>query len=122
MMTGTVDGHREAIVLLDVSGPAGSAVVPAVIDTGFSGYLTLPPGLVVTLGLVYVGRGTAILADGSRDEYDVVRGDVAWFGVQRRVTVSAVGTEALVGMSLLDGCELRVEVAVGGAVEVRRLP
>ncbi len=121
-MTGTVNGHREATVSLTVSGPAGSAEVLAVIDTGFTGYLTLPPRVVATLGLVYVGRGTAILADGSDDEYDVVRGDILWFGVQRRVTVSAVGTEALVGMSLLDGCELRVEVVVGGAVEVRRLP
>ena len=122
MITGTVNGHREAIVLLTVTGPAGSAVVLVVVDTGFTGYLTLPPGMVAALGLVYVGRGTAFLADGSEDEYDVVRGDITWFGVQRRVTVSAVGTEALVGMSLLDGYELRVEVAVGGAVEVRRLP
>ena len=120
-MTGTVSEDREAILTLRLAGPAGSAVVPAVIDTGFSGLLTLPPGTAAALGLVYVMRGASTLADGSRDDYDVFRADIEWFGVTRRILVSAVGTEALVGMSLLDGCELRVEVVVGGAVEVRRL-
>ena len=122
MMTGTVNGSREAILPLRVTGPAGSAVVPAVIDTGFSGFLTLSPGTVLALGLVYVMRGASTLADGSRDEYDMYRADIEWFGTPRRVLVSAVGTEALLGMGLLAGCELRVEAVPGGAVEVRRLP
>lgn len=122
MMTGTVNGNNEAILPLRVMGPAGSAVVAAVIDTGFSGYLTLPTALAAALGLVYVMRGASTLADGSTDDYDVYRVDVEWFGIARRVLASAVGVEVLLGMGLLAGCELRVEVVAGGAVEVRRLP
>lgn len=122
MMTGTVNGNNEAILLLRVAGPTNSAVVSAVIDTGFSGYLTVPPALAAALGLVYVMRGASTLADGSSDDYDVYRLDIEWFGVTRRFLVSAVGVEVLLGMSLLTGCELRVEVAPGGAIEVRRLP
>jgi hypothetical protein len=38
------------------------------------------------------------------------------------VLVSAVGDEALVGMRLLAGHELRIEVVPGGVVEVTPLP
>ena len=71
MMTGTVNGNNEAVLPLRVVGPAGSAVVAAVIDSGFSGYLTLPTALAAALGLVYVMRGASTLADGSTDDYDV---------------------------------------------------
>ena len=43
-------------------GPAGQThEVDAVVDTGFNGYLVLPPVLVANLGAPVVGDGKAVL-------------------------------------------------------------
>ena len=121
MIHGTVNSRREAVLALRVIGPAGAVIVPTVIDTGFSGLLTLSPAVAGSIGLPVVGRGFATLADGSVEEHDVYRADVDWFGSPRRVLVASADGDALVGMALLADCELRVEVKPGGAVEVKRL-
>ena len=47
MITGVVNADREAIIRLEVRGPALQVeVVDAVIDTGFDGWLTLPLALI----------------------------------------------------------------------------
>ena len=69
MIEGNVNAHLEAIVTLPLLGPAGQArEIDAVVDTGFNGYLILPPMLVAELGLPVVGDGEAVLADGSEAE------------------------------------------------------
>ena len=52
MITGTVNANREAIIHLIALGPQGhQQEIEAVIDTGFTGFLTMPPALVAVLGL-----------------------------------------------------------------------
>ena len=56
MIEGVVNSAYEAVIPLSLQGPAGQAQqVEAVIDTGFTGFLTLPPSLVAELGLVFKG-------------------------------------------------------------------
>jgi predicted aspartyl protease len=62
------------------------------------------------------------LADGSVRVIDLYAAEVEWDGNWRPVLVSNVGDEALAGLRLLAGHELRIEVAPGGAVEVKALP
>jgi predicted aspartyl protease len=62
--------------------------------------------------------GEALLADGSERHFDIYAAEVAWGGNWRRVLVSAVGDEVLLGMRLLAGHELRVQVVDGGVVEI----
>lgn len=119
---GSVTARLEAVLRLRLRNPAGAEIeVDAVVDTGFTGSLTVPPAVVASLGLERRSGGTAVLADGSSVRFDTYGAEVEWGG-WRGVVVSAVGGEALVGMGLLSGSELRVEVAEGGAVEVRSLP
>jgi len=123
MIRGKVNSRREAVVRLKVRGPGLTEVeVEAVVDTGFSASLTLPATLVTELGLERQSRGRATLADGSVAQFDIHAAEVAWGDGWRPVLVSAVGTEALVGMRLLADHELRIEVVPGGLVEVRPLP
>jgi len=48
--------------------------------------------------------------------------EVEWNGGWRPVLVSAVGDEALLGMRLAAGNELRIAVVPGGVVEITPLP
>jgi predicted aspartyl protease len=63
-MRGRVDGDgREAILPLTVIGRSGvRAEVEATVDTGFTGSLCLPPDVVRSLSVPFVGRGVAVLA------------------------------------------------------------
>ena len=120
MITGTVNADYEAIIRLLVHGPAGPAhEVDAMIDTGFNGFLTLPSALVTTLGLIRRSRGRALLANGSEELFDIYGVTVLWDGQQRYIEADAVDTTPLVGMSLLDGYDLHIQVANGGQVVIQ---
>lgn len=55
MITGIVNANLEATIRLTIMGPAGQPhEIEAIIDTGFTGFLTLPPTLVSILGLPYL--------------------------------------------------------------------
>ena len=60
MIEGAVNADREAVITLAVHGPSGrTREIEAVVDTGFSGFLTVTPALVMELGLDYRSRGRA---------------------------------------------------------------
>ncbi len=121
MIEGFVNDNLEAVVTLPVLGPAGQTrEVDAVIDTGFNGYLTLPPMLAADLGLPVVGDGEAVLADGSEAAFDVYGATVLWDGQPRYIETGAVGSTPLVGMRLLDSHSLYVEVEDRGRVIIER--
>jgi clan AA aspartic protease len=123
MIRGAVNARLEAVVRLRVRGPSGvESDVDAVIDTGFTSSLTLPPAVVAALGLARQAGGTAMLGDGSVRQFDIYAAEVEWGGTWRPVLVSAVGAEVLLGMRLLAGHQLRVEAVPGGVVEITPLP
>jgi predicted aspartyl protease len=84
--------------------------------------LTLPATTINTLGLSRQSGGTARLADGSVRQFDIFAAEVEWGGTWRPVLVSAVGNESLMGMRLLAGHKLVIDVEPGGLVEILPLP
>ena len=120
MIEGIVNGNLEAVVTIFLRGPEGQAQqVDALIDTGFNGYLALPPMLVGDLGLPIVGDGEAVLADGREVSFNVYGVTALWDGLTRYVETGGVGDEPLVGMSMLIGHDLHVTVADGGRVTIQ---
>ena len=123
MITGVVNTYREAVIRLAVIGLRGQEQeVETVVDTGFNGSLTLPSALIATFGLPWRKRGRAIMADGSESIFDSYEATVIWDGVLPRISVEAADTTPLVGMTLLDGYELTVQIINGGNVVIRPLP
>ncbi len=120
MIEGVVNSAYEAVIPLSLQGPADQAQqVEAVIDTGFTGFLTLPPSLVAELGLVFKGTSEGTLADGSRVSFDAYDATVLWEGSPRVVLVDEADTTPLVGMLLLDRHDLSIQVRDGGRVVIQ---
>ena len=57
MIAGLVTDRREAVLPMLVTGPAESVETSAIVDTGFTGSLTLPMAVVSSLDLVGTSRG-----------------------------------------------------------------
>jgi clan AA aspartic protease len=123
MITGIVTVAREAVISLTVRGPNGQEQkIEAVIDTGFDGSLTLPPTLIIALGLPWRRRGRALLADGNESVFDIYEATVMWDGTARRVSVDEVDVIPLIGMALLYGYELTMQIVEDGRVLLKPLP
>lgn len=72
MIRGEVDPDDQAVIALHVRRPDGQwEELKVVIDTGFTGYLTLPPASITALQLPFQQRQTYTLGDGTDVEFDV---------------------------------------------------
>ena len=122
MIAGVVIAGREAVVDLRVRGPGGGArLVEAIIDTGFTGFLTLPMALIAALRPTHLGRSRLLLADGTEVVLELYEVDIHWDGGWRTIRADAVGTNALVGMGLLAGYRLCLDATAGGRVTIEAL-
>ena len=123
MIIGVVNASHEATIRLVVRGASGQEYeIEAIIDTGFTGFLTLPPALIASLGLAWRGLEQVGLGDGSPQLFDVYAATVIWNGQARTVEIDAADTDPLVGMGLIYGYELRIQVINGGTVTIEVLP
>lgn len=91
------------------------------VDTGFTGHLTLPPGIIRSLALPRRGFVEVELADGNTAALGVYDARVFWHGLSRPVPVYETDGGPLVGMSLLRGSRLTVEVVPGGNLVIEAL-
>ena len=117
MMSGFVSASGDIVVEIQVSNrtnPALSERVDAVLDTGFSEYLTLPSNIVSRLELSHQGDRILELADGSESRLPLYSAAVSWHGQRRGITVIETPSDALIGMRLLWGSRLIADIADGG--------
>lgn len=122
MITGIVNADFEPIIPLSVCDSNGKVYTQdAIVDTGFNGWLSLPPDLIAQLNLRWKRRGRAILGDGSECIFDVYEAVVIWDGNLLTIPVDEADAEPLVGMSLMEGFQLLVQVFEGGTVTIESL-
>src|SRR5436305_8325367 len=108
---------REAVLKIMVIGPDGTqSMVEAIIDTGFTEEMTLPPAVVSMLKLPFRTAALMKLADGSDVMMDAYDADVVWHGSPRRIIVYAAEGSSLIGISLLYGSRLTLDAIDGGNV------
>lgn len=119
MITGTVNRRHEVVIRLPVLDSAAQEhEIETILDTGFTGSLTLPPSLIEHMGLSWRSRTSAILANGNVEEFDIYVATVTWDGTARPILVHAIENAPLLGMAMLVGHDLRVRVIVGGSAEI----
>ena len=119
MIYGSFTPDREAVIPLTGANTGGQGQeIRAIIDTGFNGYLTLPPDLASQLNLPLQAQTKVTLADGTETFLNVVEVNLLWETQSR--TIPALLTEGtpLAGASLLYGCRLTIEMVDGGLVSI----
>ena len=95
MIYGVVNLRREATLPIVVgnANKQQQQVVDTVIDTGFSGFLSLPSAIIVTLNLPWSASDIATLGDGSETLFDLYTAMVIWDGQYREIYVAESETE-----------------------------
>lgn len=124
MIRGRVNDRLEAVVRITIRKPGGPEVevdIDAILDTGYTGALKLAQGTVDALELERSSPSAVRLADGSMAYFHSYEAEIRWGEGYYPILVAAFGDESLVGMRLLDGCGLWVEVVEGGPVEIAPL-
>jgi clan AA aspartic protease len=122
MITGIVNVDFEPIIPLAICGSDGKVYTQdAIVDTGFNGWLSLPPDLIDQLNLKWKRRGRAILGDGSECVFNVYEAVLVWDGNFLTIPIDEADSEPLVGMSLMEGYQLMVQVFEGGQVELNKI-
>ena len=120
MIEGVVNADYEPVVRIEVRGPADvSLEIDAVVDTGYNGYLTLPPSVVKEIGLHYVSSDPAFLADGSEIIFDVYSVIVDLGDRSLQVDAHIANATPLIGMRLLRQHDLNIQVIEGGRVAIQ---
>lgn len=87
-----------------------------VVDTGFAGFLTLPPAAIAALRLPFFYKMPANLANDTNIIVDVHITTIEWHGKEREIEVMAIGRRPLIGRSLVRGNELCIQFTDRGSV------
>lgn len=114
--------YLEPRIELGVAGSDGVfRTLSVVVDTGFTGWLTLPPELIRELGLKYQGERYTVFADGQGTMVELYVARISWDGQALHRLVHQSDSVPLIGMYLMTGYHLAVDVRAGGAVTLSEL-
>ena len=122
MMQGYVNTGYEAVISLVIKHNNRLKSINAVIDTGFTGFLSLPQSIIDELELPWSYSDFATLGDGSETLFDVHDATIIWDGQFREIEINSADTEPLLGMKMLRGFRLQVDTLQGGLVTIEALP
>jgi clan AA aspartic protease len=115
---GSVVGLQARVNIILRPPEQSDVEIECVVDTGFEGTLTLPPDVVAVLGLPYVTRIRANLADDSNVMTRLHLATIIWHGIEREVIVLAMGRRPLIGTALIEDYHLSVDFYEGGSVVI----
>lgn len=120
MIEGKVNSKLDAVVKLEIFNREGVVFsVDAVVDTGYSGTLALPPSYVEYFGLEIADSVLKRLGDGSTLAIGRYRGKIKWNDSVVEVLVDGLGDEPLIGMKLMKDHHLAIHVIDGGIVMIK---
>ncbi len=118
MITGRVE-NRQALIPITYRLPGQpDLVIEHVVDTGFTGQLTLPAPAVTKMGLPFAHSRGVKLANDSSEEVPFHRATIVWEGQESVVEVIATGTRPLFGTALMDRKELVIQFDNNGLMSL----
>ena len=87
-MQGYVNSNCEAVISLVISNGTKLKSIKALIDTGFTGFLSLPTAIITELELPWSYRDRGTLGDGSETLFDIYDATVIWDGRYREIEIN----------------------------------
>jgi clan AA aspartic protease len=122
MIRGSVSPAAVPSIDLTLQGPGGQITVGICVDTGLDGELLLPTPIIQSLRLQHTGTRAANLADGTPLILNRYAVNVHWDGQVRQTNVLETAGDPLLGMTLMHGNRLTIDVVPGGEVLLEELP
>lgn len=122
MIRGRVNLYHQALLPIEIRDSNGQVeLIEFVLDTGFDGCLTLPSEVIQRLGLEREDMVKVTLAGGEEREWDSWYGRIIWHGRSREILVLESAGECLLGMELLEGSQVTIQVRIDGEVVIEEL-
>ena len=121
MISGTVQGDEAIVPVAIEDAGGGLQEFQAVIDTGFTGAITLPATVVHNLRLTAMRPVRATLAGGERLAFNTYGATVRLHDSPQLARIIEMDGQPLIGMELLRGSRLVVDVTEGGEVLIEPL-
>jgi clan AA aspartic protease len=123
LILGHVNYRNEAVIPIHVRDVGGLILtLDAVVDTGFSGYLTLPLATITALQLPFIETRSFSLGNNDSVDFDLYAAVMQWDGTDTNVLVLSSEAHPLVGMSRLKGFRVCIEAIDGGEVRIEPHP
>ena len=122
MIRGRVGPGRRAFVEIVLTGNQGQSLsIDAILDTGFEGYITLPPDVVSSISLATLAPSTYELADGQSVQFNTYLAMVSWHDRPRMVLALESNGVPLLGAAMLWGSRVTLDMEDGGGVSIEEL-
>ena len=117
-----MDFTLEAVAPVPVMGRNGQfQTIEFVLDTGFDGFLALPAELIQRLGLERDDSIDIVFANGQSELCNTWYCRILWHDQPRDIVAFESRGEALLGMALLEGSQVNIQVRIDGAVAIEEL-
>lgn len=102
-MRGSLNPNQSPKISVKLSGVLGKPqLFEAIIDTGFTGSVSMPLVIALPLGFVLFSTANFTLADGSTENTFLCLGTIEIEGVQKKIIISlSKGNDILLGTELL---------------------
>lgn len=122
MIRGKVSEDLQPLVTVGIiDGEGRPQSLEVILDTGFTGYLTLPTKSIQRLELPSVGQRTFELANGELFEFEAYFASVSWHGRLSDALVLKSDSAPLLGMTLLWGSRVTLDALTDGEVAIKEL-
>ena len=122
MIRGKVNERGQALVAVEALDRDGwFQPLEFVLDTGFTGDLLLSADAIQRLAVVPHNEINAALADGQGVQLRGWLGSILWHDQMRRVIIAQADGEPLLGMRLLRGSRVTLDVRLDGDVTIEEL-
>lgn len=110
MIEGYVNEALEPVVEIGLRRGDVVTIIPALVDTGFSGYLCLAKRWIDQLGMTFEYAESYELADGEVITMDVFRGVILFDGQEQEVDVILTASDdTLIGASLFKEYQVAID-------------
>ncbi len=123
MILGQVNPRIQVVIPIMIRDATGNLLtLDGIIDTGFSGYLTLPLATITALQLPFLNSRVFSLGNNAQVNFDIYKATLLWDGQDRNIQVLASEAHPLVGMALLKGYRITIDAVDGGTVRIEPRP